>query len=51
MCGRRCEDLETDRGRPGCERQREEQLAAGADWDRASDPVFRDELGRSIHPD
>jgi integrase len=32
-------------------RQREDQLAVGAGWDRVSDLVFRDELGGSIHPD
>ncbi len=32
-------------------RQREEQLAIGAGWDKSHDMVFRDELGRPVHPD
>jgi integrase len=32
-------------------RQREERLAAGAAWDQTNDLVFRDELGRRVHPD
>ncbi len=32
-------------------RQREEQLAAGSAWDKSNDFVFRDELGRALHPD
>ena len=32
-------------------RQREEQLAAGETWDKSNDLVFRDDLGRLVHPD
>jgi integrase len=32
-------------------RQREERLAAGPAWENGMDLVFRDELGRPIHPD
>jgi integrase len=32
-------------------RQREEQLAAGGAWDKSIELVFRNEFGRSIHPD
>ena len=32
-------------------RQREEQLAAGEAWTKAYDLVFRDELGRPLHPE
>lgn len=32
-------------------RQREEQIAAGPAWDKSNDLVFRDELGRLVHPD
>jgi integrase len=32
-------------------RQREEQLVAGPDWLTSGDLVFRDELGRPLHPD
>jgi integrase len=32
-------------------RQRKERLAAGPGWDSESDLVFRDELGRLVHPD
>jgi integrase len=32
-------------------RQREEQLAAGEAWNRANDLLFRDELGRPLHPE
>ena len=32
-------------------RQREERLAAGPAWDSSTDLVFRDEIGRPLHPD
>jgi integrase len=32
-------------------RQREDRLAAGPNWDKDNDLVFRNELGGSVHPD